>query len=709
MLCVTDKPSKFSRFTGGSGAPYWTLLACGLNPRNLTVTQAAFLHNEYPNPNKPEPLEYPDMLWTTNYTRLAAATLFTMFFAGEAFTPLCVIDGVNIQHWLQRHYLEACRQLALRIEAAGDLCDSCVIGWDSINEPNPAFVGMEKLDALAPQLKMRKGPMPTPIQSMRLGVGQKQKVEHYVFGPLGPKRKGFVEVDPQGASVWLSRQQDEQQAGSRWGWKRAESWPIGRCVWAAHGVWDDDSEDGSLLKADYFRSLQGQKVNFVEDFWLPHWRNYSAIIRSVHKEAIMFLQPPVFEPPPKSLTEDDLKQRACNSAHFYDGLTLVTKHWNWFNADALGLLRGKYSGVLFAVRVGFPAIRKCLRDQLGYLRKDTEDVMGHYPTLIGELGIPFDLDSKKAYFGDSKGKGKGDYTSQTAALDASLNACDGDNFLNYTLWTYAPDNTHLWGDGWNGEDLSVWSTDDLRENGLSLPLSETTTLNKSSSNVVASGKKDPSDPRHVLDLSDSSATLLSSNNDSNKVSKAEGGDVICYRGNLSALSNGSRSEAAFSRPFASAVVGTPLSMDFDASKSEFKLVIKATDSDIELAMQHGLGTDVFVPFVHYAAQGFVQRGRAAMGSKIEAIESSASSIDGSQSSADDRGDVVAVDVEVSSGAWKLNGQTLTWFLDPLPSAKAGEELEYRLTMTRRGGNLGVHRDPSTWQVFTEQLRSWITA
>lgn len=150
-------------------------------------------------------------------------------------------------------------------------------------------------------------------------------------------------------------------------------------------------------------------------------------------------------------------------------------------------------------------------------------------------------------------------------------------------------------------------------------------------------------------------------------------------------------------------------MDFDASKSEFKLVIKATDSDIELAMQHGLGTDVFVPFVHYAAQGFVQRGRAAMGSKIEAIESSASSVDGSQSSADDRGDVVAVDVEVSSGAWKLNGQMLTWFLDPLPSAKAGEELEYRLTMTRRGGNLGVHRDPSTWQVFTEQLRSWITA
>lgn len=34
--------------------------------------------------------------------------------------------------------------------------------------------------------------------------------------------------------------------------------------------------------------------------------------------------------------------------------------------------------------------------------------------------------------------------------------------MSYTLWVYEPSNTHEHGDGWNGEDLSLFSYDDIK-------------------------------------------------------------------------------------------------------------------------------------------------------------------------------------------------------------------------------------------------------
>ena len=77
--------------------------------------------------------------------------------------------------------------------------------------------------------------------------------------------------------------------------------------------------------------------------------------------------------------------------------------------------------------------------------------MGNIPTLIGEVGIPYDMNEKKAY-------ATGDFSLHTEALDLYFDAMD-ENLLSYTIWNYTPDNTNEYGDRWNGEDLSIFSRD----------------------------------------------------------------------------------------------------------------------------------------------------------------------------------------------------------------------------------------------------------
>ena len=86
---------------------------------------------------------------------------------------------------------------------------------------------------------------------------------------------------------------------------------------------------------------------------------------------------------------------------------------------------------------------------------DTNDIDRGSAALIGETGICFDQNNGEAYRTTKKGE---IFSLQTAAFDVLMTALD-QVMASVTLWNYAPQNTNLHGDGWNEEDLSIFSYD----------------------------------------------------------------------------------------------------------------------------------------------------------------------------------------------------------------------------------------------------------
>lgn len=195
----------------------------------MAETYGALIHCEYPSPSAPKPATFPGMIWGTNYTRLVSQTVFTLFYAGKTFAPKCIIDGRNIQDWLQEHFINAVSALARRIAKEPGLFDDCVIGWDSMNEPGEGMVGHPDISAMNPSLQLKKGPMPTPLEGMMLGMGQAVDVEDWYFGPLGPTKSKKVKLDPRGVKIWLDENGEAERGGGKWGWKRDPGWRLGEC------------------------------------------------------------------------------------------------------------------------------------------------------------------------------------------------------------------------------------------------------------------------------------------------------------------------------------------------------------------------------------------------------------------------------------------------------------------------------------------------
>ena len=405
-LFIDPHQDVWSRFSGGDGAPGWTFEAVGLDMTHFDVTGAAITHQVHGDP-------FPRMIWPTNYNRLAAATMFTLFFAGNDFAPQLYVEGDPIQTYLQGHFIAAIQQVALRLKGLPN-----VIGYDTLNEPGTGYIGCA--DLIAPMGDLRIGDAPSPYQSMLLGEGFPQKVGVWELRTMGPKQVRTSMLNLKGERAWL---------------------PGHECIWKQRGIWEIASGGKPrLLRPDYFRQINGHTVDFNRDYFCPFVNRYAPAIRSIDPQALIF----VGTQPNHPLSEWEGKDvdNMVSAPHWYDALVLLMKDFKpWLGIDPRKkrLVLGPWS------------IRKSYARQIHDLKHMAAERLPGAPTLIGECGIPFDLQDKRAYR-------TGNFSMAVKAMDRSLRAMD-DALASYTIWNYTSDNTNERGDLWNDEDLSIFSRD----------------------------------------------------------------------------------------------------------------------------------------------------------------------------------------------------------------------------------------------------------
>jgi hypothetical protein len=81
LVWIDPHQDVWSRFTGGDGAPGWTLESVGFDIGNLHATGAAFVHQAQGG-------KLPGLIWPSNATKLGAGTMFALFFAGDGLSAL---------------------------------------------------------------------------------------------------------------------------------------------------------------------------------------------------------------------------------------------------------------------------------------------------------------------------------------------------------------------------------------------------------------------------------------------------------------------------------------------------------------------------------------------------------------------------------------------------------------------------------------------
>jgi hypothetical protein len=423
----------WSRMTGGDGAPGWTFEAVGLDFTKFHAAGAAHVMQykyDYAKGGRQED-RYPQMTWASNYNLPANGIMWTLFFAGRDMPSDFMIEARNVQHYLQDHYIGAMRAVAERIKDQPH-----VIGFDTLNEPGEGWIGQE-LSARHVEPSpdhpepVRTGPVIAPLDALLIARGVPRTVP---FMQMDRETRKVKEtrtetINPNGVSIW--------RAGAT-------------CPFEGAGVYSMEN-GGTPLAERHFTHRGERKFAIEADYMAPFFSRVAEAVRGVRKDWMIFAEVSPFRAFVGGGFAPGAPERTVNASHWYDILTLASKRFrprelreNPDDPVAQEAVAGKYTA------------------QLGHIARlaDTLSPDGA-PTLIGEFGIPYDLNDGEAYgvwaSGDRSSK---PWRSHELALRLMYEAMDR-LLISSTQWNYTAANRNdaATGDNWNQEDLSIYSHD----------------------------------------------------------------------------------------------------------------------------------------------------------------------------------------------------------------------------------------------------------
>lgn len=420
----------WSRMSGGDGAPGWTFEAAGLDFTKFSVANAAHvMQHAYDHRRGGRQDSYPVMNWGGNYRMPANGIMWTLFFAGDDFAPGARFGGESVQRYLQDHYLGSMRAVAERVSGHDH-----VIGFDTLNEPGSGYVGR----ALEEPMSRYRGQAWSPLDGLAVASGLTRTVPVLTLGGHGTD--GEAVMNPSGVPIWLPGREDPFRVA---------------------GAWDIDANGRAVaLRSDHFERVDARTVEMERDYMVPFFHRVAETVRGVRDDWLVFAEVDPFAALRGEGFPAGCPERTVNASHWYDLTALVTKQ---FTTERMtDVLSGE-------VREGRDGIEEGYVAGLARLKAIGDALNGGAPTLVGECGIQYDMNGADAYRRWAEGERDPQiWAAQTTALELMYNALD-QFALSSTQWNYTVSNRNdpMIGDGWNQEDLSIWSAD--QANDLDVP------------------------------------------------------------------------------------------------------------------------------------------------------------------------------------------------------------------------------------------------